>query len=251
MCFWYDAVVLLGAPVTASPDRWIKVREIVAGRLVNCYCLNDFVLRYMYRASNLAWHVAGVGPVGVTDNPELAAAHARGDNLEVPDNNTKGASLACTDEQTEEENNPFLGSGKEGPNDSNEGQEEHKKETETCTAHAEETETSQGTSSSAAAATAAESDVSKQQNESGSSQSDHFKYTRSVVHGVAAAPKYVGRKFEAVTSKTTETTGSLLENKEAKKKPVSTTWFHGIESVDVSSVSHYLCVSLGYTDDKS
>ena len=57
-------LVLLGAPVTAWPGRWRAVRSVVSGRIVNAYCRTDAVLRFAYRAQDLAWHVAGVGPVG-------------------------------------------------------------------------------------------------------------------------------------------------------------------------------------------
>lgn len=60
-------IVLLGAPVSASPSRWRSVRHVVAGRVINCYCTTDFVLRFVYRANQIAWHVAGVGPVGTRE----------------------------------------------------------------------------------------------------------------------------------------------------------------------------------------
>ena len=70
-------LVLIGAPVTAWPERWRAVRDVVAGRVVNAYCRTDAVLRFAYRAQDLSWHVAGVGPVGRPPRP-LAATKSTG-----------------------------------------------------------------------------------------------------------------------------------------------------------------------------
>jgi hypothetical protein len=59
-------VVVLGCPASASPPLWLQIRHVVAGRLVNGYCSTDYMLRFVYRTQSLDWHVAGVGPVGVT-----------------------------------------------------------------------------------------------------------------------------------------------------------------------------------------
>eukprot|EP01138_Halocafeteria_seosinensis_P002675 gb/GECG01002735.1/.p1 GENE.gb/GECG01002735.1/~~gb/GECG01002735.1/.p1 ORF type:complete len:879 (+),score=150.89 gb/GECG01002735.1/:1-2637(+) len=224
----YD-VILLGAPVSAAPERWMRVREIVAGRLVNCYCVNDFVLRYMYRASNLAWHVAGVGPVGVTDNPELAEAAARGEELEVQDNiatdenskesttTTHGASSSAADATVELPVCEEAGSSYPANEHQNTTGSEKAPQTET----ANRAKSSTGGHAAAAAST----------DDDGSYFSAH-----AVVENVRSGQKYVNKRFEAVTSKTTEVSGSLLENKKAKQAPVSTTWFRGVENINVSSI---------------
>ncbi len=88
---WGDAclelvqdIVLAGAPVSASPVAWEPLRQVAAGRVVNAYSSVDFVLIFLYRSNRLAWHVAGVGPVGVTDSKELSEATKRGEGgLEV------------------------------------------------------------------------------------------------------------------------------------------------------------------------
>lgn len=59
-------VIVFGAPVSGSLDLWRRVRRVASGRVVNGYTIADFVLRFMYRTVNLAWCVAGLGPVGTS-----------------------------------------------------------------------------------------------------------------------------------------------------------------------------------------
>ena len=66
-------MILLGCPASASPPAWLQIRQIVGGRLVNGYCSTDYVLRFVYRTKSFDWHVAGVGPIGVTDVDVLKA----------------------------------------------------------------------------------------------------------------------------------------------------------------------------------
>ncbi|PAV75698.1 hypothetical protein WR25_08779 isoform D [Diploscapter pachys] len=40
-----EDVILLGAPVTASPTQWRKVCSVVGGRVINGYCETDWLLR--------------------------------------------------------------------------------------------------------------------------------------------------------------------------------------------------------------
>ncbi|KAI0029380.1 hypothetical protein K488DRAFT_56508 [Vararia minispora EC-137] len=58
-------VFLLGAPVKPNMRTWAAVRRVVAGRLVNCYGSNDYVLAVLCRASDATWSVAGISPVEV------------------------------------------------------------------------------------------------------------------------------------------------------------------------------------------
>lgn len=55
-----ESVVLLGAPVPAHSADWRKMRSVVAGRLVNVYSENDYILAFLYRASALQFGVAGL-----------------------------------------------------------------------------------------------------------------------------------------------------------------------------------------------
>jgi pimeloyl-ACP methyl ester carboxylesterase len=54
-------VILLGATVTAPRATWHQVRGVVAGRLVNGYARNDWVLNYLFRATSGGFNtVAGL-----------------------------------------------------------------------------------------------------------------------------------------------------------------------------------------------
>jgi len=53
-------VILLGAPVTASPDQWKPLGRIVSGRIVNGYSSSDWLLKFLYRTSSAAFRVAGL-----------------------------------------------------------------------------------------------------------------------------------------------------------------------------------------------
>ncbi|KAI9033365.1 hypothetical protein DFJ74DRAFT_652217 [Hyaloraphidium curvatum] len=67
---------LLGAPVSSAPERWMRARRVVAGRMVNAYSKNDWVLAFCYRTLNFKLGVAGLGPVaGVegVENVDLSA----------------------------------------------------------------------------------------------------------------------------------------------------------------------------------
>jgi hypothetical protein len=60
-----ESAFLLGAPVTASTQSWIKVRKVVAGRLVNGYNRGDWVLWMLQRSIGgaLVGEIAGLSPV--------------------------------------------------------------------------------------------------------------------------------------------------------------------------------------------
>lgn len=57
-------VYLFGATVTASLKIWRQVRGIVAGRFVNAFAMNDWVLGYLFRATSGGLQtVAGLRPI--------------------------------------------------------------------------------------------------------------------------------------------------------------------------------------------
>ncbi|CAE6518397.1 unnamed protein product [Rhizoctonia solani] len=57
-------VFILGTTVTASTQQWLQVRGVVAGRLVNCFARNDWLLNYLFRATTAGiGTVAGLRPV--------------------------------------------------------------------------------------------------------------------------------------------------------------------------------------------
>lgn len=60
-----EDVFLFGTPVKAETDAWISVRRVVAGRLVNGYAQNDYVLGVLSRLSDATWEVAGLQKVKV------------------------------------------------------------------------------------------------------------------------------------------------------------------------------------------
>ena len=70
-------VFILGATLTASKQNWFAARSVVAGRFVNGYARNDWVLNYLFRATNAGLqNIAGLRPV--TDVPGL-------ENVDVTD----------------------------------------------------------------------------------------------------------------------------------------------------------------------
>jgi hypothetical protein len=44
-------VYLFGAPITAKRDEYLKARSVIAGRFVNGYASNDWILGYLFRAT--------------------------------------------------------------------------------------------------------------------------------------------------------------------------------------------------------
>jgi hypothetical protein len=54
-----ESVVILGAPIPSHSSDWRKMRAVVAGRLVNVYSKNDYILAFLYRASAIQFGVAG------------------------------------------------------------------------------------------------------------------------------------------------------------------------------------------------
>lgn len=55
-------VYIFGSTVTANRQTWLEARSVVAGRFVNGYATNDWVLGYLFRATTLNT-VAGLRPV--------------------------------------------------------------------------------------------------------------------------------------------------------------------------------------------
>lgn len=57
-------VYLFGATFTASRQQWLEVRSVVAGRFVNGFASNDWILGYLFRATTAGVNtVAGLRPV--------------------------------------------------------------------------------------------------------------------------------------------------------------------------------------------
>ncbi|MCD7449411.1 hypothetical protein HAX54_052116 [Datura stramonium] len=76
-----ERVVLLGAPIAIKNMNWEAARKIVAGRFVNAYATNDWMLGIAFRASLLTRGLAGIQPVDVpgienVDVTELIDGHS-------------------------------------------------------------------------------------------------------------------------------------------------------------------------------
>ncbi len=57
-------VYLFGSPIVAKKDEYLRARSVVAGRFVNGYAKNDWILAYLFRlTSGGISRVAGIGPV--------------------------------------------------------------------------------------------------------------------------------------------------------------------------------------------
>ena len=55
-----ESVILMGTPAPATTSDWREMRSVVAGRLVNVYSSNDYVLGFLYRTSSVQLGVAGL-----------------------------------------------------------------------------------------------------------------------------------------------------------------------------------------------
>lgn len=58
-----ESAVLIGAPAPSDSNVWRAMRSVVAGRLVNVYSENDYILAYLYRTSSIQFGIAGIQEV--------------------------------------------------------------------------------------------------------------------------------------------------------------------------------------------
>ncbi|KAL3421902.1 hypothetical protein PVAG01_06058 [Phlyctema vagabunda] len=78
-----ESVVLIGAPAPSDATVWRALRSVVAGRLVNVYSENDYILAFLYRTSSIQYGVAGIQEIqdvtGVEniDVSEMVSGHLR------------------------------------------------------------------------------------------------------------------------------------------------------------------------------
>ncbi|KAI9842006.1 MAG: hypothetical protein M1838_003322 [Thelocarpon superellum] len=78
-----ESVILIGAPAPSTATDWRVMRSVVAGRLVNVYSVNDYVLGFLYRTSSIQYGIAGLQPIegvpGVedVDVSDLVSSHQR------------------------------------------------------------------------------------------------------------------------------------------------------------------------------
>ena len=55
-----ESAVLMGAPTPSITTEWQMMRTVVAGRLVNIYSENDYILGFLYRTSSIQLGIAGL-----------------------------------------------------------------------------------------------------------------------------------------------------------------------------------------------
>ncbi|KAE9979761.1 hypothetical protein EG328_000699 [Venturia inaequalis] len=78
-----ENVVLMGAPVPSDSEPWTRIRSVVAGRVLNVFSTEDYILGFLHRASSAQFNVAGLQRVenvnGVEnfDASKLVSGHTR------------------------------------------------------------------------------------------------------------------------------------------------------------------------------
>jgi hypothetical protein len=55
-----ESAVLIGTPAPSDAADWRAMRSVVAGRLINVYSENDYILAFLYRTSAIQYGVAGL-----------------------------------------------------------------------------------------------------------------------------------------------------------------------------------------------
>lgn len=66
-----EDVVLLGAPVSASPKQWAQISQVCGGRIINGYCTTDWLLKFLYRTMSVQFSIAGTSPVNTQKNRKI------------------------------------------------------------------------------------------------------------------------------------------------------------------------------------
>lgn len=78
-----DNVVLMGAPIPSDSGTWSALKSVVAGRFVNVFANNDYMLAFASRSGPCQFGVAGLGRiegVGGVENHDVSdilGAHSR------------------------------------------------------------------------------------------------------------------------------------------------------------------------------
>ena len=62
-----------GAPIGMDLSKWAAARAVVAGRLVNCYAWNDWILALLYRSKSYEIGVAGLYPIVLSGSGATSA----------------------------------------------------------------------------------------------------------------------------------------------------------------------------------
>jgi hypothetical protein len=78
-----ESAVLMGTPAPSDAADWRAMRSVVAGRLINVYSENDYILAFLYRTSAIQYGVAGledaqdVKGIENVDVSEMVSGHLR------------------------------------------------------------------------------------------------------------------------------------------------------------------------------
>ncbi|PMD59739.1 DUF726-domain-containing protein [Hyaloscypha bicolor E] len=78
-----DSAVLIGTPAPSDAADWRAMRSVVAGRLINVYSKNDYILAFLFRTSAIQYGVAGlqdaqdVKGIENVDVSEMVSGHLR------------------------------------------------------------------------------------------------------------------------------------------------------------------------------
>lgn len=70
-----ERVVLLGAPISVKGEQWETARKMVAGRFINVYSTNDWILGVTFRASLLTQGLGGIQAVDVPGIENVDVTH--------------------------------------------------------------------------------------------------------------------------------------------------------------------------------
>ncbi|XP_047339204.1 transmembrane and coiled-coil domain-containing protein 4-like [Impatiens glandulifera] len=70
-----ERVVLLGAPISFGDENWASARQVVAGRFVNAFSTDDWMLGIAFRASLLTEGLAGIQPIEVPGIENVNVTH--------------------------------------------------------------------------------------------------------------------------------------------------------------------------------
>jgi hypothetical protein len=58
-----DSVVMMGLPAPSESRVWLTLKSVIAGRLINVYSENDYILGFLCRTSNIQFGIAGLEEV--------------------------------------------------------------------------------------------------------------------------------------------------------------------------------------------
>lgn len=90
-------------------SKWAAARSVVAGRLINCYAWNDWLLALLYRSKSYEIGVAGLYPIHL--HPASAQAHAHAHSQAQA---AAGAGVHLTDKYSADEGSHGEAPGVEG-----------------------------------------------------------------------------------------------------------------------------------------